>query len=106
MDHWSLTDIQVLIAAIVGLTLVLLVKLSYIKAGITRREFAILQKDIARLSESLKAMQIAVVKLSVPQGGYPIKQNGLLAPSRCIVTEEHQKLRTMVDTGAYRTRLE
>jgi hypothetical protein len=54
MKYWPLSDIQVLIAAILGLTLVLLVTLSSEKAKVTRREFARLQEEFKRLSEDVK----------------------------------------------------
>jgi hypothetical protein len=65
MNHWPLTDIQVLIAAILGLTLVLLITLSFEKARVTRREFARLEEDVKRVSEDLKTLQVAVLKLCI-----------------------------------------
>src|SRR5262249_33691502 len=65
MTYWPLTDIQVLIAAILGLTLVLLVTLSFEKARVTRRDFARLQEDVKRLSDDMKTLQVAVLKLCI-----------------------------------------
>ena len=65
MSHWPLTDIQVLIAAILGLTLVMLITLPLEKRRITRREFAHLHEDVQRLSEDMKALQVAVLKLCI-----------------------------------------
>jgi hypothetical protein len=65
MSHWPLTDIQVLIAAILGLTLILLVTLSFEKTRVTRREFAHLAEDVKRLSEEMKTLRLAVLKLCI-----------------------------------------
>jgi hypothetical protein len=65
MSHWPLTDIQVLIAAILGLTLVLLITLPFEKARVTRKEFVRLQEDVKRLSEDAKALQVSVLKLCI-----------------------------------------
>jgi hypothetical protein len=69
MNHWPLTDTQVLIAAILALTLALLVTLSFEKARVTRREFARVQEDIKRLSEDVKMLQVAVLKLCISKAG-------------------------------------
>jgi hypothetical protein len=65
MSHWALTDIQVLIAAILGLTLVLLITLPFEKARVTRKEFVRLQEDVKRLSEDVKSLQVSVLKLCI-----------------------------------------
>jgi hypothetical protein len=65
MSHWPLTDIQVLIAAILGLTLVLLITLPFEKARVTQKEFVRLQEDVKRLSEDVKALQVSVLKLCI-----------------------------------------
>ena len=84
MKYWPLSDIQVLIAAILGLTLVLLVTLSSEKAKVTRREFARLQEELKRLSENVKTLQFAVLKLSISKGGRSTKQDSLPTPPRSI----------------------
>ena len=80
MKYWPLSDIQVLIAAILSLTLVLLVTLSSEKAKVTRREFARLQEEFKRLSEDVKTLRVAVLKLCISKGG----QDSLPTPPRSI----------------------
>lgn len=58
MSHWRLTDLQVLIAAILGLTLVLFVTLSFEKARVTRREFAHLAEDVKHLFAEMKTKHL------------------------------------------------
>ena len=86
MNYWPLTDIQVLIAAVLGLTLVLLVMLSFEKARVTRREFARLQEDITRLSEDVKTLQVAVLKLCISKAGPSTEQDSLPTRARSIPT--------------------
>jgi hypothetical protein len=68
MSHWPLTDTQILIAAILGLTLVMLITLPFEKARVKRREFARLQDDVKQLSEDMKSLQVAVLKLCIVTG--------------------------------------
>jgi hypothetical protein len=86
MNYWPLTDIQVLIAAILGLTLVLLVTLSFEKARVTRREFTRLQEDSTRLSEDVKTLQVAVLKLCISKGAPSTEQDSLPMRPRSIPT--------------------
>jgi hypothetical protein len=65
MIHWPLTDTHVLIAAILALTLVVLITLPLEKGRVTRREFVRLQEDINRLSEDVKTLQMGLLKLCI-----------------------------------------
>ena len=98
MKYWPLSDIQVLIASILGLTLVLLVTLSSEKAKVTRREFARLQEELKRLSENVKTLQFAVLKLSISKAGPSTEQDSLRHLRAPYQQEEHEKkLRTTID---------
>jgi hypothetical protein len=70
MMHWLLPDIQILIAAIFGLTLVLLVIHSYQKRRVTRGEFAFLQEEVSRLSEEVKTLHVSVLRLLISNSGH------------------------------------
>jgi hypothetical protein len=65
MIHWPLTDTYVLIAAILALTLLMLITLPLEKGRVTRREFVRLQEDINRLSQDLKTLQTGLLKLCI-----------------------------------------
>jgi hypothetical protein len=59
MSDWLLSDPQLVTAAILGVVLVVLIVTAFRKSGVTRKEFALLQKDVKRLSEKMQELQAA-----------------------------------------------
>jgi len=57
MSDWPLNDPQLATAAILGLMLVVLIVTAFRKTGVTREEFARLQKNVKRLSEDVKELR-------------------------------------------------
>ena len=81
MSHWPLTDIQVLIAALLGLTLVLLITLPFEKARVTRREFVRLQENVKRLSEDVKTLQVSVLRLCIAKREAATEHDKMSSPA-------------------------
>jgi peptidoglycan hydrolase CwlO-like protein len=59
MGDWPLNDSQMVTAAIFGLMLVVLIVIAFRKTRVTRKEFARLQKDVKRLSDDVRELQMA-----------------------------------------------
>jgi len=59
MSDWPLNDTQLVIAAILGLMLIVLIVTAFQKTGVTRKEFARLQKDVKRLSDDVKELRLS-----------------------------------------------
>jgi hypothetical protein len=59
MSDWSLTDTQLLAAAILGIGFIVLIVTAFRKPTVPRKEFARLQEGIKRLSEEVKELQAA-----------------------------------------------
>jgi hypothetical protein len=65
MSHWALTDYQVLTAAILALTFLLLLTLPFEKTGVTRKEVVRLQEDVKRLAGDVQALKVSVLKICI-----------------------------------------
>ena len=59
MSDWSLTDTQLLAAAILGIGFIVLIVTAFRKPTVPRKEFARLQEGVKRLSEEVKELQAA-----------------------------------------------
>jgi hypothetical protein len=56
MSDWSLTDTQLLAAAILGIVFIVVIVTAFRKPTVTRKEFARLQEGVKRLSEEVKEL--------------------------------------------------
>jgi peptidoglycan hydrolase CwlO-like protein len=59
MSDWPLNDSQLATAVFLGLMLIVLTVTVFRKARVSRKEFARLQKDVKRLSDDVKELQVA-----------------------------------------------
>jgi hypothetical protein len=65
MSHWALTDYQILTAAILGLTSLLLITLPFEKSEVTRKEVVRLQEDVNRLAGDVRTLKVSVLKVCI-----------------------------------------